>query len=60
MVLWKLSTDLPDISADIDCLETWLISIQRSFKGLSRAIETVEIIKELVEIGLNEVCNTVL
>ena len=60
MVLWKLSTNLPDISADIDCLETWLISIQRSFKGLSRAIETVKIIKELVEIGLNEVCNTVL
>jgi len=29
------------------------------FKGLSRAIKTVEIIKELVEIGLNKVCDMV-
>jgi len=29
-----------------------------SFQGLSIAIETVEIVKELVEIGLNEICNT--
>jgi len=32
--------------------------IERSFQGLSGAIETVEIIKELMEIWLNEVCDT--
>jgi len=29
--------------------------IERSFQGLSGAIETIEIIKELIEIWLNEV-----
>jgi len=31
--------------------------IERSFQGLSGAIETVRIIKELVEIWPNEVCD---
>ena len=31
--------------------------IERSFQGLSVAIETVRIIEELVEIWLNEVCD---
>jgi len=31
--------------------------IERSFQGLSRAIETVEIVEELMKIGLNEVCD---
>jgi len=31
--------------------------IERSFQELSRAIETVEIVEELVKIGLNEVCD---
>ena len=59
MVPWWLSTDLPDISADIDHLETWLVSIERSFQGLSRAVETVEIVEELVKVGLNEVCDII-
>jgi len=59
MVPWWLSTDLPDISADIDHLETWLVSIERSFQGLSRAVEIVEIVKELVKVGLNEVCDII-
>ena len=29
-----------------------------SFQGLSIAIKTMEIVKELVEIGLNEICDT--
>jgi len=33
--------------------------IERSFQGLSVAIETVRIIKELMEIWPNEVCDTV-
>ena len=32
--------------------------IERSFQGFSVAIETVRIVEELVEIWLNEVCNT--
>jgi len=32
--------------------------IERSFQGLSGAIETIEIIKELIEIWLNEVYDT--
>jgi len=32
--------------------------IERSFEGLSVAIETVKIIKELVEIWPNEVCDS--
>jgi len=59
MVPWWLSTDLPDISADIDHLETWLVLIERSFQGLSRAVEIVEIVKELVKVGLNEVCDII-
>ena len=35
----------------------WLVSIKRSFQGLSVAIKTVGIVKELVEIWLNEVCD---
>ena len=35
-----------------------LVSIERSFQGLSVAIETVRIVKELMEIWLNEVCDT--
>ena len=31
--------------------------IERSFQGLSGAIETVRIVKELVEIWPNEVCD---
>ena len=34
-----------------------LVSIERSFQGLSVAIETVRIVKELMEIWLNEVCD---
>jgi len=34
------------------------VSIERSFQGLSGAIETIEIVKELIEIGLNKVCDT--
>jgi len=34
-----------------------LILIKRSFQGLSGAIETVRIVKELVEIWPNEVCD---
>jgi len=48
---------LPDISANIDCLETLLASIKMSFQGLFEAVETMEIIEELVEIGSNKVCN---
>jgi len=35
----------------------WLVSIERSFQGLSIAVETVRIIEELVEIWPNEVCD---
>jgi len=31
--------------------------IERSFQGLSVAVETMRIIEELVEIWLNEVCD---
>jgi len=31
--------------------------IERSFQGLSVAVETVRIVEELVEIWLNEVCD---
>jgi len=57
MVLWWLPVDLPNILANIDCLETWLALIERSFQGLSVAIETVRIVEELMEIWLNEVCD---
>jgi len=33
------------------------VLIERSFQGLSGAIETVRIVKELVEIWPNEVCD---
>jgi len=42
-------------STNTDYLKTWLISIKSSFQGLSIAIKTMKIVKELVEIGLNEV-----
>ena len=58
MVPWWLPVDLPNISAIIDCLKMWLVSIERSFQGLSVAIETVRIDKELMEIWPNEVCDT--
>jgi len=35
----------------------WLVSIERSFQGLLGAIKTVRIVKELIEIWLNEVCD---
>ena len=38
----------------------WLVSIKRSFQGLSVAIETVRIVKELMEIWPNEVCDITL
>ena len=44
--------------ANIDCLETWLESIERSLLGLSIAFETVRIVEELIEIWPNEVYNT--
>ena len=50
MVLWWLPVDPPNISAIIDCLKTLLVSIERSFQGLSVAIETVRINEELMEI----------
>ena len=34
------------------------MSIERSFQGLSVAIETMRIDEELMEIWLNEVCNS--
>jgi len=36
----------------------YFVSIERSFQGLSSTVGTVEIIKELIEIDLNEVCDT--
>ena len=57
MVLWWLPVDLPNISAIIDRLETQLVLIERSFQGLSVAIETVRIDEELMEIWPNEVCD---
>ena len=57
MVPWWLSVDLPNISAIIDRLKTWLVPIERSFQGLSVAIKTVRIDGELMEIWLNEVCD---
>jgi len=54
---WWLLVDLSNISANTDRFEAWLLSIERSFQGLSIAIETVRIVKELVEIWLNEVCD---
>ena len=57
MVPWWLPVDLPNISAIIDRLETWLVQIERSFQGLSVAIETVRIDGELMEIWPNEVCD---
>jgi len=59
MVPWWLPVDLPNISSNTDYFEMWLVSIERSFQGLSVAIETVRIIEELMEIWPNEVCNTV-
>jgi len=58
MVPWWLPVDLPNISAIIDRLETWLVSIERSFQGLFVAIEIVRIDEELMEIWPNEVCDT--
>ena len=57
MVPWWLPVDLPNISAIIDLLEMLLVSIERSFQGLSVAIKTVRIDEELMEIWLNEVCD---
>jgi len=37
----------------------YLIFIERSSLGLSDTIKIIEIIKELMEIGLNEVCDKV-
>ena len=42
---------------NIDYLETWLVSTERPFKGLSGTIRTIEIIEELMEIWLDEVCD---
>ena len=57
MVLWWLPVDLPNILANTDHFKAWLVSIKRSFQGLSIAIETVRIAEELVEIWPNEVCD---
>ena len=57
MVPWWLPVDLPNILANTDCFETWLVLIKRSFQGLSVAIKTVRIVEELVEIWPNEVCD---
>jgi len=46
----RLPVDLPNSLAIIDCLKTWLVSIERSFQGHLGAIETVGIVEELVEI----------
>jgi len=35
----------------------WLALIKRSFQGLFVAIETMRIIKKLIKIDLNKVCN---
>jgi len=59
MVPWWLPVDLPNISAIIDRLETLLVPIERSFQGLSVAIETVRIDGELMEIWPNEVCDII-
>ena len=59
MVPWWLPVDLPNISANTDCFETWLVSIKRSFQGLSVAIETVKIVEGLMEIWPNEVCDNI-
>jgi len=57
MVPWWLPVDLPNISANTDRLEMWLVLIERSFQGLFVAIETVKIDEELMEIWPNEVCD---
>jgi len=57
MVPWWLLVDLPNISAITDHFKMWLVSIERSFQGLLGAIKTVGIVKELMEIWLNEVCD---
>jgi len=59
MVPWWLPVDLPDILANIDRFKALLVSIERSFQGLSVAIETMRIVEELVEIWPNKVCDTV-
>ena len=56
-VPWWLPVDLPNISANTDHFEAWLLSIERSFQGLSVTIETMRIVEELVEIWPNEVCD---
>ena len=58
MVPWWLPVDLPNISANTDRFEAWLVPIERSFQGLPVAIETVGIVEELVEIWPNEVCDS--
>ena len=52
MVLWWLLVDLPNISAIIDRLKMWLVPIERSFQGLSVAIETVRIDGDMAEWSL--------
>ena len=49
-----------NILVDIDCLKTWLALIRRSFWELSIVFETMRIVKELMEIWLNEVCDTLI
>jgi len=58
MVPWWLPVDLSNILAITDYFKTWLVSIERSFQGLLGAVKTVGIVKELMEIWLNEVCDT--
>ena len=48
---------MPNDSANINCLETYWVSIKRSSQGLLDIIEYVEIVKELIKIGLNKVCD---
>jgi len=57
MVPWWLLVDLPNISTNTDCFKTLLVLIERFFQGLSVAVKTVRIVKELMEIWPNEVCD---
>ena len=56
---WTLDADIDllNISANINCLKTWLALIKRSFWGLSIIFKTMRIVEELMEIWPNEVCD---
>ena len=48
---------MPDSLANINCLEMYLVSIERSSQGLLGTIKTIKIAEELIKIGPNKVCN---